>query len=173
MRVFVANPTFQNRDLYYRMPGVQTTAIVHIPAGSQIQLPHDVTGNALKSIVDQLEALGAVPKDDIRAIIYPKSLLYSVTASPITADAIEAGLERDEMARQEVAAEKLEEAGFQAFGLTQRAVASAGRGRVVETAMEIREVTDRGPVKDSVNAEFVVSTKPGRRAGKKREEAKA
>jgi len=173
MRVYVANPTLQNRNLHYRLPGVPTVRILDIPAGSQAVMQDDLAGGALQSVIDQLEALGAVPKDDIRAIVFPKALLYSVTPNPIKADAIEEALSREEEARQNVAAVKMEESGLQAFERVQEAARAAGRGKVVETSMEIREVTDRGPVKGSVNAEFVVSEKPSRRAGRKREEAKA
>ena len=168
MRVFVANPTLQHRDFQYRIPGVNTPRVLKIVAGGQAQIPGDLAGSELQNVIRQLEALGAVPKGDIRAIVMPKALVYEVAPKPIDPDTINEGLERDEMARQEVAGQKMEEAGLAAFSRAQ-----ANGAHVVETSMEVVEVTDRGPVKDSVNMEVVVSSKPGRRAGRKRVETKA
>jgi hypothetical protein len=167
MQIFVGNPTQQHRELHYRLPAHKTARIVKIAAGGQEKLPDDLAGADLQAVISQLENLGAVPSSDIGAIVLPKGLVYNVSATPITADSLEEGLERDEMARQEVAGTKMEEAGLAAFKAAQTQGAT-----VVETSVEVVEVTDRGPVKHGVNSEVVVSAKPSRRAGKKRTEDK-
>ena len=169
-QVFVGNPTLLHREFHYRIPETKTLRVLRIPAGGQARMPEDLEGDALNSVIEQLERFGGVPQDDIRAIVMPKAFVYRVAPSPIKADVLEEGLERDEMARQELSGDKLEAAGFSAF---QNAQTTAPNGKkVVETSIEIVEVNDRGRVKDGVNAEFVVSAKPGRRAGRKRTEDK-
>jgi hypothetical protein len=168
-QVFVGNPTLQHRELHYRLPNHKTARVVKIAAGGQEKLPDDLAGTELAAVVAQLEQLGAVPASDIRAIILPKALVYSVTPNPIPATKLEEGLERDERARQEVSGEKMEEAGLAAFTAAQ---SQTGGAKVLETSVEVVEVTDRGSVKGGVNAEVIVSSKPGRRAGKKRTEKK-
>ena len=173
MQVIVGNPTLQNRDFHYRYPGQKTTRVVPIPAGGQSRLPDDFSGAELQNVISQLERLGAVPVNDIGAIILPKQLVYSVSPKPIDVEKLEEGLARDEEARQEVASVKMEESGLSAFTAAEKAQNTQGaRGRLVETSIEVVETNDRGKVKDGVNAEFVVSTKPQRRAGKKRTEDK-
>jgi len=178
-QVNIANPTLLNREFHYRMPqdgpGRQrfssNTRVVRIPAGGQVKMTEDLSGADLQSIVDQLQAAGAVPQSEVQSITLTKSLIFDVSKTPIKVDNIEEGLERDEAARQEVAAQKMEEAGLGAFKTTQDMMNSTGaRGRLTETSVEIVEVTDRGPVKDGVNVEFVNSTKRG---GKLRTEEKS
>jgi len=118
-------------------------------------------------VIAQLERFGAVPKNDLSSIVLPKALIYDVSSTPIKVDFIEEGLERDEQARQEVAGAKMEEAGLEAFKNAQKA-----SPKVVETVMQIIETDDQGVVKNSVDAEYVVSSKPQRRAGRKRTEDK-
>jgi hypothetical protein len=163
MQVFVGNPTLQHREVHYRLPGIKTFRVLPIPAGGQERMPEDLDGAALKSVIDQLERLGAVPANEIREIVLPKSLVYNVSPNPIKRDQLEEGLERDEMARQDVSGTKMEEAGLAAFK-----VAESNSKGIVETSLEIVETTDNGPVKDSVNMEVIVSAKPSRRAGRKR-----
>ena len=172
MQIFVGNPTLLNRDLQYRYPGQKTIRIVPIPAGGQAKLPDDFDGAALQNVIGQLERIGAVPASDVGAIVLPKALIFDVRANPINPDKIEEGLERDEEARQEVASEKMEAAGLGAFKIAEKAQAAAGKGKIVETSVEIVEVTERGKTSNGVNVEFVTSTKPNRRAGRKRTEDK-
>ena len=168
-QVFVGNPTLLHREFHYRIPQTKTLRVLRIPAGGQAKMPENLEGDDLRSVIEQLERYGGVPQNDIRAIVLPKAFVYRVDPSPIKAEALEEGLERDEMARQELSGDKLEEAGLSAFKMAQQL---APGSKIVETSMEIVEVTDRGKVKDGVNAEFVVSTKPSRRAGRKRTEDK-
>jgi hypothetical protein len=180
MQVNVANPTLLTREFHYRMPqdgpGRQrfssNVRVLKIPAGGQVKMSEDLDGTDLKSIIEQLQAAGAVPQSEVQSITLPKSLIFDVSKTPIKVDNIEEGLERDEEARQEVAAQKMEEAGLGAFKTTQDTMNSTGaRGKLTETSVEIVEVTDRGPVKDGVNVEFVNSTKRG--GNKKRTEEKS
>jgi hypothetical protein len=167
MQIFVGNPTLQHRSLHYRVPQVKTARIVQITAGGQTKLPDDLSGSDLESVIAQIEALGGVPANDIGSIIQPKGLVYKVSPSPIKADELQEGLERDEAARQEVAGQKMEDAGLAAFNNAQKA-----SGKVVETVMEIVETTDNGAKKGGVDMEVVVSSKSGRKAGRKRTEKK-
>jgi hypothetical protein len=168
MHVFVGNPTLQHRELHYRHPSQpKTSRVVRIAAGGQEQLPDDLSGADLKNVLAQLERLGAVPKSDLRAIVLPKALIYDVSSTPIEIGFIEEGLERDGQARQEVAGTKMEEAGLAAFNSAQKA-----SSKVVETVLQIVERDDQGEIKGSVDAEIIVSSKPQRRAGRKRTEDK-
>lgn len=174
MQVLVANPTLLHRRFSYRMPGQATVRTVEINAGGQSKLPDDLSDNDLANVIKQLERFGAVPRSEVSAITLPKALIFDVRKNPIDVDIIEEGLERDENARQEVSGQKLEEAGLGAFKATQDLISSTrSRGKVIETSVEIVEVTDKGQTKGGVNAEFVVSTKANRRAGKQRTETKA
>jgi hypothetical protein len=168
-QVFVGNPTQQHRELHYRLPQHKTARVVKIAAGGQELLPDNLSGSDLQSVITQLEQLGAVPASDIGAIALPKALVYNVSPTPITSDRLEEGLERDEQARQEVSGVKMEEAGLAAFKVAQERAQGAN---VVETSVEVVETTDRGPVKNGVNAEVIVSSKPSRRAGRIRTEDK-
>ena len=168
MRVYVANPPLQHRDFHYRIPGVQTSRVLRIRAGGQELLPESLDGSDLQSVLQQLQGIGAVPKSDLASIVAPKALIFDVAPNPIKAETIEEGLGLDEDARQEVSAAKMEESGLQAF-----ARAQSGGARAVEASMEVVEVTDRGAVKGGVNYEVVVSSKPNRRAARKRTETKA
>ncbi len=167
MQVFVGNPTQQHRELHYRVPLNKTARVVRIAAGGQEMLPDDLSGNDLNAVIAQLERLGAVPANDVRAIILPKGLVYEVAPKPIKVEKLEEGLKLDEAARQEVSGQKMEEAGLEAFR-------NAGPN-ALETSVEITEMTDRGPVKKGVDFEVVVSAKTERRtrAGTKRVEKKS
>jgi hypothetical protein len=174
MQVLIANPTLLHRKFSYRLPGNQNTRHVPVNAGGQSKLPDDLSGNDLDSVIAQIVAIGGVPASEVSAINLPKSFIFDVRKNPIDVDKIEEGLERDETARQDVSGQMLEEAGLGAFKLAEDLLKTSGApGRVVETTLEIVETTDRGKTKDGVNAEFVVSTKPNRRAGRKRTEKKA
>ena len=173
-QVNVANPTLQHAHFSYRLPHIQTLRTLKIPAGGQVKFPEDLTGNDLQSVLDQLARYGAVPQSEVGAIVRPKTLIFDVSATPIKVDKIEEGLGRDEDARQEVAGQKMEEAGLGAFKTTQdNLLAAKAPGKLTETSVEIVEVNDRGKVEGGVNVEFVTSTKPERRAGRKRTEEKA
>jgi hypothetical protein len=109
-----------------------------------------------------------VPQSETSNIVLTKALIFDVRKNPIDPDRIQEALEKDEAARQETAAQKMEEAGLAAFNNAD----AQNPGKVLETSVEIVEVTDKGKTKDGVNAEFVVSKSPKRRAGKKRTETK-
>ena len=158
MQVFVGNPTLQHRELQYRMPGQKSIRTVKIYAGGQSQLLDDLTGPSLDNVIAQLENLGAVPEGDIRAIVLPKQLIYRVAPTPIDVDVIAEGLSLEEDARQEVAGQKLEEAGLGAFKLAQE-FSKKERLHPTETSIEIVETDAKGKVEGGVNTEFVVSTK--------------
>ena len=170
-QVFVGNPTLLHREFQYRVPGHKTIRTVKIPAGGQEQLPDDLSGTDLAYVVAQLERYGGVPASDLGSIVLPKSFIFDVRANPIPVEKIEEGLERDEMARQEVSGQVLEDAGLGAFKLAED-LSKKERLKPIETSIEIVEMTDKGKVKDGVNVEFVTSKKPGRRAGRKRTEDK-
>jgi hypothetical protein len=170
MNVYVGNPTQQNRELHYRLKDQPTVRVVFIPAGGQELLPDDLSGVNLPYVISQLQRLGAMESNDLN-IILPKALVYKVESKPIEADVLQEGLAQDEEARQNVSAQMMEQAGLAAF---QNANA-VKPGGVVETSVEVFESSDHGQVKgkDRVNMEIAVSSKPSRRAGKRREEAKA
>ena len=177
MQVTIGNPAQVHREFHYRYPGQRTIRVVPINAGGQSVLPDDLTGAELQNIIGQIERFGGVPEGDIRSIVYPKQLVYKVSPKPIDVDTLAEGMALDQEARQEVSGLKLEEAGFSAFKTAEAEAAKiatlTGRhAKVVETSVEIVQTTARGRVKDGVNTEFVVSAKPGRRAGKKRTEDK-
>jgi hypothetical protein len=172
MQVFVANPTLLHRDLQYRYPGQKTIRVVKIAAGGQAKLPDDLDGAVLENVLRQLKTIGAVPASEVGYINAPKALIFDVRANPINIDKITEGLEKDEEARQELSSEKMEAAGLGAFKIAEKAQSAAGKGKIVETTVEIVEMTERGKTKDGVNVEYVTSAKPSRRAGKKREEDK-
>jgi hypothetical protein len=167
-QIYVANGTLQNRDFNYRIKGVDTPRMVKIRAGGQAVLPDNLDGLELQDVIEQLTRAGAVPQSETSNIVLTKALIFDVRKNPIDPDRIQEALEKDEAARQETAAQKMEEAGLAAFNNAD----AQNPGKVLETSVEIVEVTDKGKTKDGVNAEFVVSKSPKRRAGKKRTETK-
>lgn len=171
MQVNIANPTLQHRKFQYRLPHIDQARTVEIQAGGQAKLAEDLSGSDLESVIAQLQRMGAVPQSEVGSIILPKALIFDVSTTPIKIDRIEEGLERDEDARQDVSAAKMEEAGLGAFAIAENLV--KGKSKLVETSVEIIETTDRGQVKGGVNTEYVVSTAANRRAGKKRTEEKS
>lgn len=174
MQILVANPTLHQCRFSYRHPTQKTTRTVVINAGGQSKLPDDLDGFDLQNVIEQLTRYGGVPASDVAAITRPKSLIFDVRKNPIDVDLIAEGLAKDEDARQDVAGQKLEEAGLGAFKATEDLLRTSGaRGKVVETSVEIVETNDRGKTKDGVNTEIVVSTRPNRQAGKLRTEKKA
>jgi hypothetical protein len=152
------------------MPGQKSIRTVKIYAGGQSQLLDDLTGSSLENVIAQLVSIGAVPEGDIRAIVLPKQLIYRVAPTPIKVDVIAEGLSLEEDARQEVAGQKLEEAGLGAFKIAADA-SKKERLHPVETSIEIVETDANGRVEGGVNTEFVVSTKR-ERVTKKRTEKK-
>ncbi len=178
MQVFVGNPTLQSRQVEYRVPISyeplrynRNKRTVNINPGGQAKLPDELSGKELTDVLEQLKAIGAVPASEAGTIILPKALIFDVRQNPIDVDHIEEGLERDEEARQEIAGEKMQESGLQAFKTAQD-LAKNTRLQPIETIVEIVEVTDKGAVKGGVNTEFVVSNRPERNAGKQRTERK-
>lgn len=165
VQIFIANPTLQNRMFNYRVKGLPTPRFLWIGPGQQEQIPGDFDGDTLRDLIKQVENHGGIPAGDPRAIIQPKSLIYSVSQKPIKAEDIEEGMARDEEARQEIASQQMEKAGFAAYHVAQKLT-----GKAIETTMEVTEVTDGlgsslQPVKDGVDMEVTVSAKPGK-AGK-------
>src|SRR5579863_3933696 len=113
-QVYVANGTLQHRDFQYRFPGY-SLRMVRINAGTQELLPEDFDELKLPEIIQQLENAGAIPATAVNYIAHPKSLLYRVAKTPIKSETIEEAMAKDEEARGELAAEKMEQAGFAAF----------------------------------------------------------
>ena len=162
MQIFIANGTLQHRELHYRVPNVPTPRVRTIPAGSQDVLPDDLSGEALKNVILQLERLGAVPFDDLAAITKPNALLYRIQKQ-IESETIDEARALDTEARTEVAAEQMEASGLKAFSAAQVELRRAGVNpeTLTESTITLTEVTDIQTVKDSVSAEFTVSQKPG------------
>ena len=139
--LYVANGSHQRLLFQYRVPAeaVRIREIL-IPPGRQVKFNEDFDETQLASVVEQLERYGAVPVKEIGTIIYPRSLVYSVSRKAISSDAINAAREADEKARQEVAAEQTEKAG-----LSLLAIAESAGPPVESTSLEVVELQSHDP----------------------------
>lgn len=162
----IANATHQNQQFHYRIPEKVRTLAIDIPAGRQVRIPFDLNEEEVAAVVAQLERFGAVPKSDVRAILRPRALLYSVDRKPIEADKLDEARERDEVARQEIAAEQTQNAGL---ALLHTATKQGNPNSVKATSLEVKQMTDLGEVKEGVNVEINVSKDaPGKMQTSKR-----
>jgi len=169
--VYVANGTHQHQHFLYRVVESKSLRRLEIPAGRQQRFPEDFSeGQQIDEIIRQLERFGAVPASDVPAVHTPRALVYSV-GKPIKSDPIDAARERDEEVRQDVAAQKTEEAGLAQFStLAQHGAQASLKSSTLEVT-QMETVGDR-PEKDGVDFEAKVDTKAGKRANSKRRSGK-
>ncbi|MHB8406234.1 MAG: hypothetical protein ACYDCJ_12505 [Gammaproteobacteria bacterium] len=163
MRVFVANGTHQHMHFNYRLPEKNSFRSLEIRAGRQARFSEDLSDTDLASLISQLERYGAVGVADVKHITIPRTLLYSVDRK-ISSDKIDEARVKDEAARQEVAAQKLEEAGLAQFPTDHLA------GATKSTSLEVVQLGDQGQegIKGGVDTQVVVSKTAGRKAVGKR-----
>ena len=159
--ILIANPTLQHRELHIRL-GERSPRILRIRALGQERFPDDLDGAQLASVRKQLEAAGAVPSGDPKAIRSRFSLIYTVGESPkpITTKEIDKAVEQDKEVRQELSGDVLERAAGAAFNESAKV---GGR----EVSFELTQVNDQSPVRGGVDTEIVVSSK--RRVSGRRE----
>jgi len=165
MYVFVANYTQQHRHFHYRVPESQALRQVEIRPGAQAQLSEDLNDTSLAAIIEQLERAGAVPSTDPKALTTAFGLIYTV-GKPIPSKHIDAARERDVVVRQEIAGDKVMEAGE-----ALHAVASSGApGKVESSTLEVTQMTDRDEgataVKGGVDAQVMVSRSAPQQRGR-------
>ncbi len=167
MHVYVANGTHQHIQFNYRLPEMNSFRTLEIRAGRQTRFPEDLSDMSLSVLVAQLERYGAVGVADVKNIVLPRSIIYSVDRK-ISSDKINEAREKDEAARQEVAAQKLEEAGLAQFPTDERLA-----GLTKSTSLEVVQLGDQGQesVKGGVDAEITVSKRAGRKETGKRKGA--
>lgn len=164
MYVYVANGTHQHIQFNYRLPETKSFRALEIRAGRQTRFTEDFDEHALSVLVEQLERYGAVGVADVKNIVLPRSLIYSVDRK-ISSDKINEARLKDEAARQEVAAQKLEEAGLAQFPADER-LASATKSTSLEV-IQLGEQNQEG-VKGGVDAEITVSKRAGKKETGKR-----
>jgi len=151
----------QHRVFMYRLPEHPNFRQISIPAGRQQKFPEDFEGAALESLVTQLKRAGAAPVSEINAINTAHSFIFSVSSKPITSAKIDAARERDEFVRQEISAQKTEEAGLATFA----AASGPSPDKVRATSLEVLQLNDQGddPKKGGVDFEANVSRRAGRK----------
>jgi hypothetical protein len=168
--VYVANGTYQAMIFQYRIPERDNARALRIPPHGQAKFPEDLEGHNLEYVLAQLHRYGARPHDDIRAIINPKALVYRVDRA-VTSDAIDAAAEKDEHIRQDISAEKFENAGLQAFNEAKKTLPNPKA--LKKTVMEIEQLktadSQSEPDRQGVDFEVEVSVnEAGKRATKRR-----
>jgi len=115
MQVYVANGTLQHRHIVYRVVEGRSERTLQVSAGQQAQFPEDFTDDQLANLIPQIEQAGAVRVEDIKHLTSAYGLVYSVGKKPLTADQINALVERDVDVRQAISDAKVEAAGLAAF----------------------------------------------------------
>lgn len=165
MHVYVANGTFQNIHFNYRLPEVGNIRTLEIRAGRQVKFPEDMNETQVLAIEKQLQRYGGHPVSDVKSITVPRALVYSVDRT-IKSEKINEAREKDESARQEVAAQKLEDVGVTQFDTVEK----YGDGsKVQKSAIEIEQLDSHGDLDlKGVNTEIVVSRKAGKREASRR-----
>ena len=164
MHVFIANGTHQHMNFNYRLAEMGSFGSLEIKAGRQARFPMDLNDTQLAMLITQLERYGAVGVPDVKHITIPRTLIYSVDRK-ISSDKINEAREMDEAARQEVAAQKLEEAGLAQFPTDDQLA-----GATKSTSLEVIQLGDQGQenVKGGVDTQVLVSKSAGRKETGKR-----
>ncbi len=164
MQIFVANGTHQHIAFNYRLPEMTSFRCLEIKAGRQAKFPEMLNDSEVSMLVAQLERYGAVSVPDVKHITIPRTLIYSVDRK-IASEKIDEARRKDEEARQEIAAQKLEEAGMAQFP-TDDYMAGATKS----TSLEVNQLGDQGQenVKGGVDAEITVTKTAGRKTTGKR-----
>ena len=162
-QVFVANSTYQHFHFNYSIPEVMGFRTLEIRAGRQRKFPEDFNETQLQAVLTQLERYGAVAVSDIRYITLPRSLVYSVDRE-LSSDKINEARKKDEAARQEISAQKTEEAGLVLPAIAQ---AQSGNIEVRATSLEVTQLEDRDSV-DAVKGGVDVEVRVDKSAGKRR-----
>lgn len=152
-KIYIANGTPQNHQFHYRVPERQNPRIVDIPAGRQVSIDGD-NEETTAMIIEQLERYGAVPKSSIRLIRSPRTLIYSIDRKAIDSNKIDEARERDEVARQEVAAQKTQDAGLSLLPIASNK--GGNPDAIKATSLEVTQVSDMGETKNGVNVEINV-----------------
>lgn len=100
MRLFIANATHQVQSFLYRIPEQATMRNQHIPVGSQIALPEDLSLADIDYVLEQHTRYGLIPVDSIQNSKAFKGICYSVD-KPVPAGKIEALMHhnRDELTK--------------------------------------------------------------------------
>ncbi len=158
MQILVANPTHQHIEFHFRVPEYQKIFSTLVPAGRQMALPVDCNDLQMQAIVTQLERIGAVPASDVASLSSPRGLIYS-TRKPIPAEKIDAGRERDEEIRQQIADQKTEEAGI-ASAFIQGHTSDGMQSSTLEV-QELQPTTREERVKGGVDTRVTVSKRAG------------
>lgn len=91
MKMFVANMTKQNCNLYYRLPEVAAPRMQTIPIGGQIQISGELSQSDIDYVVQQKAKYGMVAANEIDRSKPFVGLCYSV-GSPVRPAAIEKGI---------------------------------------------------------------------------------
>lgn len=88
MRLYIANATQHVQSFLYRIPEVATVRHQHIPIGSQICLPEDLSSEHVDAVISQHARYGLVSVDNVSSIKEFVGLCYSVD-KPVPAIKIE------------------------------------------------------------------------------------
>lgn len=163
MQIYLANGTHQHVQFNYRLPEHNSFRTLEVKAGRQVRFPEDLSETDVNHLVSQIERYGGVGVSDVKHIMIPRSLVYSVDRK-ISSDKIDEARTRDEIARQEVAAQKLEEAGLAQFPSDGELAAHTN-----STSLEVIQLGDQGDgVKGGVDSLVTVAKSAGRKTtGKK------
>jgi hypothetical protein len=163
--ILLANPSHQHTLFNYRVPEHEKPFVADIRAGHQVVLmPRDMNDMQVKKVVEQMERYGFVPESDVRSILNPRSLVFSLR-KPVSSDKIDEARERNETLRQEIADQEIENAGVSTVppGLPRDLQDAVRHGQQTST-LEVRQIenleSERG-VKNGVDTTITVSKKAG------------
>lgn len=96
-KLFIANPTRQNHDIFFRIPEVRQDQIRTVPAGGQIEITHGdgLTEGQINGILKQLEPFGVVhSRESSKKTALKFSLFYQLN-SPVDIEKIRLGIEKN------------------------------------------------------------------------------
>lgn len=138
----------------YRLMGFEKWLTVDIPAGGQVEMPHDFLPEERDAVIKQLEHFGGAPKSDLASLIAPRGLLYSERV--MASDLINTAREIDTELRQKVSDAESQHAGM----VTNQSVI----GQLKEATTEIRQMESTSmdfPQRGGVDTKVTVSREAG------------
>lgn len=95
MRMYIANCTGQQREVWFRIPGVKDPWMLAIPMGGQEQVSGDLLPEEVEAIVEQLGIYGMVNVNEIDRNRDKEVVMLYQTDKPITAAKMHHALEHN------------------------------------------------------------------------------
>jgi hypothetical protein len=140
MKIYIANATNQVISFLYRLPEQTGVRHQHIPVGSQIRLPEDITPEMLDSILDQHTRYGLISVDEVQNVQEFKGTCYSVD-KPVPAMKIEMLMDHNRDELVELGKRLRQEAALTSNDVLENELQESGRPEILRN-LEISVVEE-------------------------------